>query len=77
MKQFNVLKRLFGKIFISQDVFKEVVISGTGRPGCEEIRKAEWIKRRKVSKRNQIKKISRQANLSYGEATINYYCFIQ
>jgi len=50
IKMLNLLKELFGKIFISQEVYKDVVLKGKGRPGAKEVEKAkgEWIEVRGV-----------------------------
>lgn len=45
IKQLNLLKLLFGTIFIPQAVYREVVILGDNRPGQAEVRKADWIRR--------------------------------
>lgn len=64
----NILKEMFGKILISQDVFKEVVITGKGRPGSEEIEGATWIEKKRINDVRAVKRIVVQERLSYGEA---------
>jgi predicted nucleic acid-binding protein len=39
----NLLKSLFGRVLIPDAVYQEVVVSGTGLPGANEVRDAEWI----------------------------------
>ena len=40
---FDLLPKLFGKIYISSEVYKEVVIDGEGLPGAAEVSQADWI----------------------------------
>lgn len=41
--QLQVLRKLFGRIFIPLSVFHEVVTKGAGRPGANEVSNAQWI----------------------------------
>lgn len=45
----NVLKEMFGEIFIPQDVFKEVVTTGKTRPGSKEIEETPWIEKKRIN----------------------------
>lgn len=40
---FDVLKSLYGRLYLPQAVWREVTASGLGRPGAELVRTAEWI----------------------------------
>ena len=40
----HILRELFGEITIPKAVWDEVVVKGRGKPGAEEVEKAEWIK---------------------------------
>lgn len=40
---FDLLNRLFPRLYISTEVHYEVVIAGAGLPGSSEVSKAEWI----------------------------------
>jgi predicted nucleic acid-binding protein len=51
---FELLNRLFLRIYISIEVHHEVVISGVGLPGASEVSKAEWI---------EVKRLRRPADL--------------
>lgn len=44
----DILRRIFGRIIISQAVWTEVVEKGKGRPGSKEVAEAAWIKVKKV-----------------------------
>ncbi len=48
INQLNLLKKLFGSIFIPGAVHREIVTHGEGRPGSREVSEAEWIKKRDV-----------------------------
>ena len=39
----NLLRSLFGRVLIPDAVYEEVVVSGAGLPGANEVRDAEWI----------------------------------
>lgn len=40
---FNLLPKLYGRVYISTEVFNEVVIDGAGLPGATEAAQADWI----------------------------------
>lgn len=40
----SILRGLFGKIIIPEEVRKEVVDKGKGKPGSDIVEKAEWVK---------------------------------
>lgn len=46
IRRSQLLKDLFGHIVIPRAVFDEVVLRGTGEPGAEETRSADWIETR-------------------------------
>ncbi len=62
----DILKFLFGEIYICEAVYNEVVTSGRGRPGAEDVKNAEWIKRRKP--KNEVAVRALQRDLDLGEA---------
>jgi predicted nucleic acid-binding protein len=39
----DFLNRVFVRIYISPEVYREVVVAGAGRPGAEEVENADWI----------------------------------
>ena len=45
IKKLNLLKELFGKVFIPQEVYNDLVIKGRGRTGAKEVEKesGKWI----------------------------------
>jgi predicted nucleic acid-binding protein len=40
-----MLSRLFGEVHVVSEVFQEVTVAGTGRPGAEAVRMALWIRK--------------------------------
>jgi len=44
----DLLKQLYGEIYIPEAVWREVVVEGAGQPGAEEVKEADWIRRRSV-----------------------------
>jgi predicted nucleic acid-binding protein len=51
---FDLLNRLFPRLYISSEVHHEVAGSGAGLPGAWEVAKAEWI---------EVKQLQNQADL--------------
>lgn len=49
--RFNLLKNLYGKIYIPTAVYNDVVSFGTGRPGEVEVRDSPWIEKKDVHDR--------------------------
>ncbi len=41
--RFELLRELYGEIFIPPTVFKELTQKGRGRPGDREVREAAWV----------------------------------
>jgi hypothetical protein len=51
---FDLLNRLFPRVFISAEVYHEVVVAGAGLPGASEVANAEWV---------EVKNLQNQAGL--------------
>ena len=45
---FDLLPKLYGKIYVSTEVYNEVVIDGAGLPGATQVAQADWIEVRPV-----------------------------
>jgi predicted nucleic acid-binding protein len=43
-QRLDVLRMLFGEVFIPCEVYSEVVLKGAGRPGSQEVASANWIR---------------------------------
>lgn len=71
IEQLNLLREVYGAILIPEEVYSEVVIDGTGKPGAAEVKAAEWIHRQSVRDESQIRLLQNQRSLHLGEcATI-------
>lgn len=62
----QLLKELFGAIYIPQSVYDEVVTNAKGRPGAEEVGQASWILTRSVSDSKKVDYL--RVDLDAGEA---------
>ncbi len=62
----DVLEATVGQILIPEAVYKEVVVTGRGRPGAAEVRDAAWIEQRHVSDRERVARY--QTSLGTGES---------
>jgi uncharacterized protein len=40
---FHLLPKLYGRVYISTEVYNEIVIDGEGLPGAEQAARADWI----------------------------------
>ena len=68
---FQVLKQLFGDIYISREVYGEIVVQGAGQPGAVETQKADWIRVRNIMHTSLLAQWHAVHNLGFGEiATI-------
>jgi len=43
--QLDLVKTLFGRVLVPQEVWHELTVAGKGKPGSTLIRQAEWIER--------------------------------
>jgi len=64
----DLLKEIFSKIFIPEEVFKEVVERGKGKPGSKIIKEAAWIEVKPVKDKIQVSFLL--GSLEKGEAEV-------
>ena len=64
--QLDMLRRLYGKVFIPQAVYDEIVVVGAGRAGAPEVKTAGWIEARQA--RDRVLFTSLQLELDEGES---------
>ena len=64
----DLLKEIFSKVFIPEEVFKEVVERGKGKPGSKVIKEAAWIKAKPVKDKIQVAFLL--GSLEKGEAEV-------
>lgn len=62
----DLLRELYGELIIPEAVWHEVVEEGSGQPGAEEVKCADWIKTQGVT--NMDLKHALQQELDAGEA---------
>ncbi len=66
--QLELLRQLYGEIFVPEAVWEEVVVKGEGKIGAEEIQRAKWIKRKRVSNHPLVKALRRELDAGEAEA---------
>ena len=64
--QFDLLHRLYAKLYIAQSVWAELNAEGRSWPACKEVASADWIERRTVQ--NQALVAALQRDLDRGES---------
>jgi predicted nucleic acid-binding protein len=64
---FDLLNRLFPRVYVSAEVHHEVVIAGAGLPGASEVPKAEWIEVKAVQNPAGLFSAQRKHGLGPGE----------
>jgi predicted nucleic acid-binding protein len=64
---FDLLNRLFPLLYISGEVFQEVVVSGAGLPGASEVAGARWIEVRQLQNRADLLAAQQRHGLGLGE----------
>lgn len=64
---FDLLHRLFPRVFISPEVHHEVVIAGAGLPGASEVSKAQWIEVKVIQNPAGLHSAQRKFGLGPGE----------
>lgn len=46
--EIELLRKLFGKVYIPEAVYREIVIEGERQPGSKEVKELDWIETKKV-----------------------------
>jgi predicted nucleic acid-binding protein len=64
----TLLKEIFSKISIPEEVFKELVERGKSKPGSNLIRESSWIEKKTVKDKTQVNFL--MGNLDKGEAEV-------
>jgi len=65
-----ILKELFGEIIILKAVWNEVIVKGKGKPGAEDVEKAEWIKVREVKDWLSVEVLKGEIEIGEAEAIV-------
>jgi predicted nucleic acid-binding protein len=64
---FDLLNRLFPLLYVSTEVFREVVVSGAGLPGASEVAGARWIEVKGLQNRADLLAAQQRHGLGVGE----------
>jgi predicted nucleic acid-binding protein len=64
---FDLLNRLFPRLYISAEVHHEVVVSGVGLPGSSEVTNAKWIEVRQLQNQEGLLAAQGKHALGAGE----------
>lgn len=62
----DLLRELYGEVIIPEAVWQEIVVTGAGQPGADEIKAAAWIKRQSATNGQLVRAL--QQELDAGEA---------
>ena len=65
----DLLSQQFGSIYVSTEVFNEVVIAGGGLPGASEVAQADWIQVRPVQDTGVLATAIAKTGLGAGEVS--------
>jgi len=64
---FDLLNRLFPRVYISAEVQHEVVVAGAGLPGASEVAKAGWVEVKNLQNRAALVAAQQKHTLGIGE----------
>jgi predicted nucleic acid-binding protein len=64
---FDLLRQIFTRIYISVEVYREVVVAGAGRPGSAEVEKADWIETKALQDEDSLLAAQEKFALGAGE----------
>lgn len=64
---FDLLRALYTNVYIAEEVYKEVVISGSGLPGASEVAHAGWIEARRLQNQAELAVWQEKYALGMGE----------
>lgn len=68
--QLDLLRQLYGELWIPDAVRYEVVEEGYGRAGAEEVRAADWIKTQTVSNQPLVRVLTYELDAGEAEAIV-------
>lgn len=66
IKQFALLQKLYGSVYIAEGVWVELNAKGQTWPGSEEVRGSPWIKRKEVKNKTAVATL--REDLDQGES---------
>jgi hypothetical protein len=66
----DLLRQLYGELFIPEAVWHEVVIEGVGQPGADEVKAATWIKTQSVTNIPLVHALRQELDAGEAEAIV-------
>ncbi|HLJ91408.1 MAG TPA: DUF3368 domain-containing protein [Candidatus Angelobacter sp.] len=64
---FELLEKLYSTLCITPEVYSEVVVTGTGRPGSAQVMKAGWIDVKAIHNQDDLLAAQKKTALGIGE----------
>jgi predicted nucleic acid-binding protein len=64
---FDLLTKLYPHVYISAEVYAEVVVAGAGLPGASSVAKAEWIEVKPIQNPVELVAAESKFNICVGE----------
>lgn len=65
----ELLRKLYGRVLISTEVFDEVTVAGAGLPGARQVAGATWIEVTSVTDTAALEEARRRTGLGTGEVS--------
>lgn len=65
-----LLKETVKELIIPNAVFEDIVVKGRGKPGAEEVKEADWIKRKEAKDKNRVEKLAERLGEGESEAIV-------
>jgi len=66
----DLLRGVLGELWIPGAVYEEIVVEGEGKPGSEEVRQAEWIKRKEIEDKSKLELLALELGQGEKEAIV-------
>ena len=70
IRRLTLLRDVYGKIIIPEEVHSEVVVQGAGQPGAAEVRTATWIEVHAVANKESVMNLHASTRLGLGECGV-------
>jgi predicted nucleic acid-binding protein len=67
LASFDLVRSLFAKVYISEEVRREVVEFGAGLPGALEVERADWIETKQILNPTELLMLRERHPLGLGE----------
>jgi predicted nucleic acid-binding protein len=64
----SLLQDLYGELIIPVAVWQEIVVKGSGQPGADEVKAADWIKQQDVTNRQLTRALKQELDAGEAEA---------